>query len=202
MMTANKLLDKKELRRKIIQRRDRIPSEVRAIKDREIMDRIVSYKPFTEIGTVMLFASFRSEVNTFPIIEKALQRGKRVALPRVNRSERMLELYYIESMEQLETGYMGIKEPIVSPERIALAEDMEIIVLPGVAFDEQGGRLGYGGGYYDRLLDSLRKAPLLVAVAYEEQIVDEIPVEQHDRRVQVIITDKRVIEVADGHQKN
>ncbi|NOY65284.1 MAG: 5-formyltetrahydrofolate cyclo-ligase [Nitrospirae bacterium] len=195
MMTANKLLDKKELRKETIEKRDRIPPEVRAIKDREIMDRLITYKPFAEAGTIMLFASFRTEVNTFPIIEKALQRGKKVALPRVNKSEGILELYYIESMEQLETGYMGIKEPITAPERIALVEDMEVIVLPGVAFDEKGGRIGYGGGYYDRLLDSLKKVPLLVAIAYEEQIVDEIPLEQHDKRVQVIITDKRIIEV-------
>jgi len=195
MMTANKLLDKRELRKETIEKRDRIPPEVRAIKDREIMERLITYKPFVDAEAVMLFASFRTEVDTFPIIEKALQEGKKVALPRVNKSEGMLELYYIESIEQLEPGYMKIKEPVPAPERIALAEDMEIIVLPGVAFDEKGGRIGYGGGYYDRLLDSLKKVPLLIAVAYEEQIVDEIPVEQHDKRVQIIITEKRIIEV-------
>lgn len=195
MMTPNKLLDKRELRKETIQRRDRIPPEVRAIKDREIMERLVTYRPYTEAGTVMLFASFRTEVNTFPIIKRALQEGKKVALPRVNRSQKVLDLYYIESLEQLERGCMGIQEPVVAPERIAMAEDMEVIVLPGVAFDEHGGRIGYGGGYYDRLLDSLQNVPLLVAIAYEEQIVDEIPLEPHDKRVQVIITDNRVIEV-------
>jgi 5-formyltetrahydrofolate cyclo-ligase len=198
MMIANKLMDKKELRKETIERRDRIPSEVRTIKDRTIRDVFLGLKLYSECSRLLLFASFRSEVNTFPIIEKALQTGKRVALPRVNRSEKVLDLYYIDSLEQLERGYMGIQEPVVAPERIAMVEDMEVIVLPGVAFDEQGGRIGYGGGYYDRLIGSIRGRPHLIALAYEEQILPKIPMDPHDIRVDLIVTDRRVIEVRDA----
>ncbi|HHN63788.1 MAG TPA: 5-formyltetrahydrofolate cyclo-ligase [Nitrospirae bacterium] len=189
------LKDKSQLRREVLSRRDGIPPQVRTVKDREIMQRLITYRAFKEAEVLMLFASFRSEINTFPIIEHALKEGKGVVLPRVNREEKVLDLFYIGSLDELVEGYMGIKEPDPERCRPATVDSLDLVVLPGVAFDEKGGRLGYGGGYYDRLLASLRDNPILVGLAYEEQVVDEIPLEEHDRRVQIIITDKRVIEV-------
>jgi 5-formyltetrahydrofolate cyclo-ligase len=187
--------EKTDLRREITSRRDCIPGPVRAIKDEAICERFVSLPAYKKARSLLLFASFRSEVSTTPIIRHALNDGKRVCLPRVNRAERKLDLFYINGIEDLESGYMGIPEPVEAPERKVSPGEMDLIMMPGIAFDSEGGRLGYGGGYYDRLIGGMERRPPLVAVAYEEQILEKIPVEEHDIRVDVIITDRRLIEV-------
>ncbi len=201
-MTLESLKDKTELRKAVLLKRDSIPLEVRVFKDQEITERLLSYSDFVKAETIMLYASFRSEVNTFPIIEHTLKEGKTVVLPAVNALQRRLELYRINSLDDLSPGYMGIMEP--KPERAVAIEEssLDFILLPGVAFDERGGRIGYGGGYYDRLVKNLTGNTRLVSLAYEEQIVEHVPLEQHDQRVHAVITDRRVIEVQDGYRKD
>ncbi len=190
--------EKSRLRAEVIRRRDAIPLEVRKAKDRMIQERLSGLAEYRNAGTVMLFASFRTEVDTMPIIADALMQGKRVVLPKVDSAKKELRLYNIRSVDELTPGYMGIPEPGVVEGREVTPEELELIVMPGVAFDERGGRLGYGGGYYDRLIAGLRRRPPLVAVAYEEQIIREVPVADHDIRVDRIVTDRRVIEVMDA----
>jgi 5-formyltetrahydrofolate cyclo-ligase len=90
---------------------------------------------------------------------------------------------------------MGIPEPFLSEEREALLEDIDLVVIPGAGYDYAGNRLGYGGGYYDKLLSGKKKNTPIIALAYEEQLVDAIPAEKHDVRVDMIVTDQRVIRV-------
>ncbi len=179
-------------------KRDAIPLEERKVKDRMIQERLTGLAEYRRAGTVMLFASFRSEVDTGPIIRDALGRGKRVVLPRVDRTRGALRLYAVRSVDELVPGFMGIPEP--DPQRCVEVPpgEPELVVMPGVAFDERGGRLGYGGGYYDRLLAGIRHRPVLVALAYEEQIVGEVPVSGHDVRVDKVVTDARVIDAGDA----
>jgi 5-formyltetrahydrofolate cyclo-ligase len=124
-------------------------------------------------------------------MREALSRGKAVMLPRVEGD--LLKIYEIRGMEELSPGYMGIPEPPSSVERLRGIKDVRMVVMPGAAFDPRGWRLGYGKGYYDRMLEGAREAPL-VALAYEEQISESLPHEEHDVRVDVIITDKRVMD--------
>ncbi|GBE36981.1 putative 5-formyltetrahydrofolate cyclo-ligase [bacterium BMS3Bbin07] len=187
--------EKSRLRAEVIRKRDSIPLEVRKAKDRMIRERLSGLTEYRNAGTVMLFASFRTEVDTIPIIADALTEGKRVVLPKVDGAKKELRLYNIRSVDELIPGYMGIPEPGVVEGREVAPEELELIVMPGVAFDERGGRLGYGGGYYDRLIAGIRRRPPLVAVAYEEQVVPEVPVADHDIRVDRIVTDRRVITV-------
>ena len=198
-MTVETLKDKATIRREAIKKRDNIPEEVKEVKDREILETVLSYPPFSDSDTVMLYASFKSEVNTFPIIEYALREGKQVVLPRVNREAKRLDLFIIDSLDNLTRGYMGIMEPDPARANRADSENIDLIVLPGAAFDEKGGRIGYGGGYYDRLLGSIQCSPHLVALAYEEQIVEHVPMQEHDIKVHAIITDRRIIEVENGY---
>ncbi len=139
----------------------------------------------------MFFASFRSEVDTVPMIRQALQSGKRIILPKVKN--KALELFEIADFDaDVVPGAWGIPEPQSgTPGRL---EDVDLMVVPGAAFDEQGNRIGYGAGYYDKLLPSF-KGPT-VALAFEEQIVRYIPVETHDIPVGKIVTEKRVIETS------
>jgi 5-formyltetrahydrofolate cyclo-ligase len=127
-------------------------------------------------------------------------------LPRVDKQNNELKIYEIKDTEELVKGYFGIPEPNVSADisanisesRRMNVEHMDLILVPGVAFDEQCNRLGYGKGFYDKLLSRVRgqgsSVKCLIALAYEEQIVGSIPSESHDIKMDKIITDKRIIE--------
>ncbi len=196
MSTVSEATGKEHIREEALKRRDAIPEEVRAIKSLEIKERLLSLEQYRQSTSILLFCSFRTEVDTIPIIKAALKDEKRVVLPRVNRGLLSLELYQINSLDDLTAGYMEILEPVPDKCSQVIPDEMEFVVLPGVAFDLSGGRIGYGGGCYDKLLGSLHNRPLLTAIAFEEQIMKQVPVEVHDVRVDMIITDRRIIEVA------
>jgi 5-formyltetrahydrofolate cyclo-ligase len=187
---------KRSIRSNTLKKRDAIPLPVRRVKDSAIKNNLFSLAKFKDAGRILLYASFRSEVDTLRIIQESLQMGKKVMLPKVK--DDTLEIYEINSMEELAPGYMGIPEPSSSIERGI--NDVDMVIIPGAAFDTSGSRLGYGKGYYDRLLSGVKDKPL-VALAYEEQIVENIPRETHDIGVDIIITDKRIID-CHGHRKN
>lgn len=181
---------KKSIRNEVLKKRDVIPLPVKNAKDRAIKDRLLGMPEFKNASRVLFYASFRTETGTTGIIREALLTGKKVMLPRVNADT--LKIYEIKGMEELSPGYMGIPEPPVS--ELRGLEDVDIVVVPGVAFDTSGYRLGYGKGYYDRMLSAAEKRCPVWALAYEEQVVESIPHEAHDVRVDIIITDKRIIE--------
>ncbi len=187
--------DKARLRKKIIRIRDSIDLDKKRKKDSEIEKNLFLQDEFKNSRYIMCFASFRSEPNTYIIIQKALNLSKRVILPKVNIEEQKLILYGIKNLNELIPGYMNIPEPDAHQSRIFDANLLDIIIMPGIAFDEKGGRLGFGGGYYDKFIHSIDKKPPLIVIAYDEQIVDKVPVLEHDIRVDKIITDKRVIKV-------
>ncbi len=136
----------------------------------------------------MFFAAFRSEVETGPMIRRALDCGKRVILPKVKGKE--LALFEIKDFEKdVAPGVWGIPEPRETV--AAKLGDVDLIVVPGAAFDERGGRLGYGAGFYDKLLPSFKG--MTVTLAFEIQIMQSVPVDPHDVRVQKIVTEKRII---------
>jgi len=184
---------KARLRKEALARRDSIPLPVRKVKDAAIAGRLLSLDKFADARTVLFYASFRSEAATGEIIRKALDMGKTVLLPRVFAEEAALRLFEIKSTNELRPGYMGIPEPDALEERLMDIGEVDLVVVPGAAFDERGFRLGYGKGYYDRLLAVEGRRPYLVALAYEEQMLASIPAEAHDIGVDVVVTDRRTI---------
>jgi 5-formyltetrahydrofolate cyclo-ligase len=186
--------DKSSIRKELLKKRDDIPPEVRMAKNRLIQANLGSLSEVKSACTIFLYASFRSEVDTFQLISNALSSGKRVILPKVDATNKMLQLYEIKSLEELAPGYMGIPElPGTAATKLNDVSDIDAVIIPGACYDEKGNRVGYGGGYYDRLLSGLLKTVPIVAPAYEEQIVESIPAEPHDIKVSVIVTDRRVI---------
>ncbi|MBI3593083.1 MAG: 5-formyltetrahydrofolate cyclo-ligase [Nitrospirae bacterium] len=184
--------NKNLIRKEVLSRRDSIKSEIRNDKDGKISRRLQGLYEFEKARAVLLYASFRSEVDTFNLLKYCLA-GKKVAvLPRVDTVRNDLRLYKIMDMQELTTGYLGIPEPNIAEDREMDIEEMDLIVVPGVAFDLKCNRLGYGKGFYDRLL-SQRKASA-IALAFEEQILESIPSESHDIKMDKIITDKRIID--------
>ncbi|MBF0458028.1 MAG: 5-formyltetrahydrofolate cyclo-ligase [Nitrospirae bacterium] len=192
--TANETASKASLRMEAIRLRDSISPEIKKIRDKAIQNNLFETAAFIMARLVMFFASIRSEPNTLAMIDAALSMNKTIVLPRVNRKTRALEPYKVADLSELVPGYMDIPEP--QPQRSAgvSAGDIDIIVMPGLAFDKTGGRVGYGGGYYDRLLSDIKgQLPVLAAIAYDEQIVERVPVMSYDVKVDMIVTESGVI---------
>jgi 5-formyltetrahydrofolate cyclo-ligase len=177
------------LRKQALAARDRLSPDERKTKSAEIEERLFSLPEFRNARTVLFFASFRSEVETLPMVRRALANGKRVVLPKVRRSD--LELFEVHDVERdIAPGAWGIPEPRES--RPVRVEDIDLIVVPGAAFDERGNRIGYGAGFYDKLLPLYRGRT--VALAFELQMVSAVPAAAHDIPVHMIVTEKRVID--------
>jgi 5-formyltetrahydrofolate cyclo-ligase len=186
---------KEEIRKAVLQKRDAIPAVVKREKDALVREQVLSIPEFISARTIVFYAAFRSEVGTRTLLEESLAREKRVVLPKVNTALHTLILYEVKHMDELTPGYMGIPEPPQMDERLVGIDDADLVVIPGAGFDFAGNRLGYGAGYYDSLLSKRKKKIPVIALAYEEQIVDSIPAETHDVKVDIIVTDKRVIRI-------
>jgi len=186
---------KRELRKKILALRDALSLEERQSKSKFIHFHLFSLPEFIAARSVAFFVSFKSEVTTESMIKESLALGKVVVVPITDLSNRRLKLSRIvDYMNDLAPGSLGILEP--KPDRIrpVALEEIDLIITPGVVFDFKGHRIGYGGGFYDNLLKSLRKKKPSVALAFELQIMAEIPFDNtHDEPVDIIITEKRVI---------
>lgn len=185
---------KKVLRQQAISKRDIINITDREVKNNLIKKRLFNMPEFKKARIVFFYASFGTEVETLTSIEASLRSGKRVALPVVDRDQKGLRVYEIKAMVDLDSGFMGIPEPKVLEGRAIELKDIDLIIIPGVGFDTAGNRLGYGVGYYDRLLSELKESVPIIALCFEEQILSEIPSEDHDIKVDKIITEKRVID--------
>jgi 5-formyltetrahydrofolate cyclo-ligase len=186
---------KKAIREEVLGKRDRIPHAIKAEKDLLIRNSLYALPEFIDAKTILFYASFRSEVETHSMIKEALKAGKNLILPRVFKERHRLLLYELKDLKELNAGFMGIPEPFVPDERTVAIDNIDLVIIPGAAFDYSGNRLGYGAGYYDYLLAERKRKMPVIALAYEEQIVDSIPAEEHDVQVDTIVTDKRVIRV-------
>lgn len=196
------MTDKSLLRKELLKKRDAIPPEVRMVKNKFILERLLALDEIKRAGFLFFFASFRSEVDTLPMMKQSIQDGKRIVLPKVDRERHDLVLYEVKDVGELGPGYMGIPEPsVLIEERITDVNGVDAVIIPGAGFDAEGNRIGYGGGYYDRLLSSLSRAVPVIAPAYEEQIVGSVPSEPHDIRVNMIVTDRRLIRCSSGPLK-
>jgi len=142
----------------------------------------------------MCYVSVGNEVGTRGLIRALLERGKRVAVPLVHRETGELSARLITDLDKdLQPGALSIPEPIVERTEECPLDRLEVVFVPGVAFDERGNRLGRGGGYFDRFLARLSPAVCTVGLAFECQIVEEAPMGPRDRGVQLVVTEKRVI---------
>ncbi len=146
---------------------------------------------YKESRTILCYYPFRSEIDTTIIIEKALKDNRRVILPRVE--QKSLKLYYVQDLEsQLKIGSYGIMEP-AQGSKPARLDEIDLALVPGVAFDRGLNRLGYGGGFYDRLLCNLSPEVKKVVLCFEVQVVDKLPTLEHDIEVDIIITESEEI---------
>ena len=180
--------------------RDALTKEQRQIDSAKIVEKVLASEEYQNAKTILTYASFRSEVNTFPLIEYALKDGKRVYVPRIEEEiqedgtrVKSMEFYQIFSTDELQEGYWGVPEPEAEVERmfsigtnktkdnilqeengISLVKSSLLILLPGAVFDKNGNRIGYGGGFYDRYLTGLRLQKITTKAAADITLATDI----------------------------
>ncbi len=184
---------KNELRRQAHSKRD--AQQNKDELSRRIVGAFMALPEYATAETVMFYIDVRSEVRTRNDLELALQSGKKIVVPWCNDNGE-LELFHLASMDELEPGMYRILEPKQElrrlPEKQVSVSELDLIMVPGVGFDERGGRMGHGKGYYDKLLEHARPDTPLIALAFECQMFEEIPVAEHDVFMDRIVTEERV----------
>lgn len=182
--------NKEEIRRYMLNKRDKISRVEKANLDNLIFKNITQNPYFLSAKVIFSYVSFQNEVDTHRIIRHAFDLGKKVCVPKVINREKGMKVLYIESIEELIPSKMGILEPDINKEAVAI-NDIDMAIVPGLAFDNFGGRLGYGGGFYDRFFEgsNIKK----IGIGYEFQILKDVPKEEHDILIDGIITEKNVI---------
>jgi len=163
-------------------------------KTRRIENRLFEFANFLEANIVLLYINSTSEVNSREILKRCFDYNKIVILPAFDTTKYEMKLMKVDNLDtDLTLGPRGILEPDSSRCKVAPIECIDIAIIPGVAFDEKGGRIGSGDGYYDRLIPKLSITTRKVALAFESQIIPIVHMESHDKYVDIIITEKRII---------
>lgn len=183
--------DKPELRRRAREARRALSPEARDEASAAIARRVLELPELLRATAVLLYGASAEEVDTAPIQQVLRARGVRVALPRV-AGPHDLTLHWVDGDDELAEGAFGLREPH-GDAACALPREIDAIVVPGVAFDERGGRLGYGRGYYDTLLAGACVGVPTIGLAFDEQMVAEVPCEERDERMSVVVTPTRTI---------
>ncbi len=185
---------KNELRQRALSVRRSVPPAELSALSRAIKRRLYSLEAYTRAKTIAAYVARPDEVQTFGIIKRALTQGKRVLIPKTDAVDGRLIFSELRDPErELAPGPMGILEPRPEFLRPVDLGDADLILVPIVAWDERGYRLGYGKGYFDRELGALKRRVLTAGLALEVQRVEEIPAERYDVPLEIIITEERVI---------
>ena len=182
---------KKDIRSQYIKKRDALSQEEVNVKSDKILYQLFNMTEYKDAKYILLYADYHNEVATNKIFEDARQRGKKIYFPKVFGQE--MEFYSVDSLEELRFGYKGIREPQENPIKrfFYKKQDTTIMIVPGVAFDMKGYRVGYGKGYYDKYL-SEKKMISTFALAYAFQILEHVPSDAHDIKMDQIITEELV----------
>ena len=185
-------MDKAQLRRKLLNCLLAISAEQRSEKSRKACQNLISMPQFQSASTVMMFLSLPHEVDTSEAILFAWQIGKVVAVPKISWQQRHMIPVQISSLETgISTGTDGLRNPITAVP--VPFEDIDLVVTPALGFDRNGNRLGRGGSYYDRFFANAELKAPRCGFAFAEQLIDLIPVIEHDKPVDFLVTDEEII---------
>ncbi len=190
---------KKSARRIYSELRSNIPEKVRKKKSCDILSKILTLSAYNNCDTVLTYMSFGSEVDTAELILRALKDGKKVALPVSEYASLQLSFYEISTLSELAAGYKGILEPFPSPDNLVRDFENAICIVPGLAFDKNGYRLGYGKGFYDRFLSSFTGTS--IGIAFDECVTDAVPTDSYDCKLDLLVSDSDVYYLNEALQK-
>ncbi len=187
-------MDSAGLRKQILKKRDSLSGSQRSNLSTIITNRLRRFPPFISSNNPLFYISFKSEVETHGLIKERLAAGKTVLVPKTDTANRRLVIYRIRDWAQdLQPGAYGILEPSGTAVEQVDPSMVDLVLVPGSVFDRQGGRYGYGGGYYDRFLAKKAPGALRIGLAFDLQVLPHIDLEAHDQRVDVIITEKETL---------
>lgn len=188
-MHAERKAEKIKLRKEMLQKRSALSPIARTAASEAIVERIIQSEAFAHAQVVFAFLPFREEVAIEALITACWQHGKHVYVPKIDTIQKTMHFYELRSWDALAIGHYGIREPDATCPKYEGAPPIDIVLMPGVAFDRELGRLGYGAGYYDRFLQQLHHQPMLIAPAYSAQIVDRVPTDAWDISIDAIVTE-------------
>ena len=184
--------DKDKLRKHILSSLAECSPLLLDCESMEIAERMIFSPEFKDAGTIMVFLSIAGEVNTSYIIKNAFEAGKKVTVPKINWKKKTMKAVELKSLDHpLETVRMGLREP-VDAEPVKIGE-IDLIIVPGLAFDEKLNRLGRGGGYYDQYLAKENCKAVKCGIAFDLQVLEEIPADENDIKMDMIITENRIL---------
>lgn len=184
---------KLQLRKRIVNLRNNMSVHDVKEKSNIIINKLIALEEYMKSNTVFVYMSFGTEVITEDLIKLMLSEGKQVVIPYTDTKNTVLIPSEIKSLENdLVLNSFGYYEPEFEKIKVVEPEEFDLIINPGVVFDRQLNRVGYGKGYYDRILVRKRKDAKVIAVAYEFQVLDEVPAEKHDIKMDMIITEENI----------
>lgn len=189
-------MDKSTLRKNFLKKRDKIKNETIIERSNKIIEKIINMKLFKNSQVIMVYVSYGSEIYTHDLIRRCLNNHKKIVTPICNTTDNTLILAETKTFpESFIKNKYGILE--LDPKKIKEVDvnEIDLIITPGVAFTEKGERLGYGGGYYDRLFAEMDKKTVTVAPVFKDFIVNFLPVEAYDKTVDYIVSEEKIIEV-------
>lgn len=188
--------ERQDLRKKILHARDMLNAGERREKSRCVIKNFWNLPEMKQWTTLFIYVDFRSEVETLELIKSCLSQGKRVAVPLVDASAVcMIPLLIKDPVKDLGPGYYDIPEPDPRKSLPVAADEIDAAIIPGSVFDTNGGRLGYGGGYYDRFLVNDAPQAKRIGFAFEVQVVEKVPMLPHDQPLDILITEKRTVKI-------
>ncbi len=159
-------------------------------ESKNVIRNIIDLPVFHKSKGVFTYVSFHKEVRTHSLIEEIWKTGKTCFVPKVNRETMELEVFEIQQWLDLKRGYKGILEPKKYCKKIEMYSTLDLAIIPGVAFDREGYRLGYGKGFFDKLLNKFPDTIKKIGVAFSFQLIDQVPHEKHDEKVHTVIVEE------------
>lgn len=182
-------MNKEKLRSEMIEKRKKLSSDEKALKDKILREKLFATEEYQNAKTIFVYVNMKDEISTKEIIERALKDNKRVAVPKILKNPKRMEALEIKSIDELTcTGSFGILEPNEDVENLNLKIDLTIV--PGLAFDKECSRVGYGGGFYDKFFEMYDKSEK-IALCYSFQVVTHIDFKEYDKKVDMIITTQK-----------
>lgn len=184
-------MDKRDYRKQVQENLARMTYQTYRERSFNLARQLLQEPSIKKASTIALTLSNQPEVDTTFIIEHFWLLNKKVVVPKCNPEDRSMQFYKIDSFAETERVYKNILEPIPEITQLVDKEEIDVIVVPGVVFDRQGYRIGFGGGYYDRFL--MGYSGKRISLAFEEQLLNEVPRESHDVPVHILLTDNERI---------
>jgi 5-formyltetrahydrofolate cyclo-ligase len=182
---------KKIIRNKISYLRNNLSLEQHKLKSELIKEKLIKLDEYIKANNIFIYYPFRSEIDTTLIIEHALKNNKKIILPKIDNNN--LKLFFIYDIKNdLKIGKYGILEPDNSKCKEAIIDDIDLAIVPGLCFDLYFNRLGYGGGFYDKILSKLKKDIKIIALAFDLQLINKLPICKYDKKVNIIITESKI----------